>query len=40
MDIRPIRTDEDHAEALAEIERLWDHLWIACCSLPGRLRHE
>lgn len=23
MDIRPIRTDEDHAEALAEIERLW-----------------
>lgn len=23
MDIRPIRTDEDHAEALVEIERLW-----------------
>ena len=23
MDIRPIRTDQDHAEALAEIERLW-----------------
>src|SRR5689334_13679962 len=23
MDIRPIRTDEDHAAALAEIERLW-----------------
>ena len=23
MDIRPIRSDEDHAEALAEIERLW-----------------
>ncbi len=24
MDIRPIRTDEDHARALAEIEALWD----------------
>jgi len=23
MDILPIRTDEDHAEALVEIERLW-----------------
>ncbi len=23
MDIRPIRTDEDHASALREIERLW-----------------
>src|SRR5215210_3529960 len=23
MDIRPIRTDEDHAAALREIERLW-----------------
>ena len=23
MTIRPIRTDSDHAEALAEIERLW-----------------
>ena len=23
MDIRPIQTDEDHAVALAEIERLW-----------------
>lgn len=23
MDIRPIRSDEDHAEALAEIECLW-----------------
>lgn len=23
MEIRPIRTDEDHAAALAEIERLW-----------------
>jgi HTH-type transcriptional regulator/antitoxin HigA len=23
MDIRPIRSEEDHAEALAEIERLW-----------------
>ena len=23
MDIRPIRTDEDHSAALAEIERLW-----------------
>jgi HTH-type transcriptional regulator/antitoxin HigA len=23
MDIRPIRTDEDHATALTEIERLW-----------------
>ena len=23
MDIRPIRTDEDHREALQEIERLW-----------------
>ena len=23
MDIRPIRSDEDHAAALAEIERLW-----------------
>lgn len=23
MDIRPIRTDRDHADALAEIERLW-----------------
>jgi HTH-type transcriptional regulator / antitoxin HigA len=23
MDIRPIRNDEDHAEALREIERLW-----------------
>ena len=23
MDIRPIRTDEDHRAALAEIERLW-----------------
>lgn len=24
MSIRPIRTDADHAAALAEIERLWD----------------
>ncbi len=24
MDIRPIRSDDDHREALAEIERLWD----------------
>ena len=24
MDIRPIRTDEDHRAALAEIERLWN----------------
>jgi HTH-type transcriptional regulator/antitoxin HigA len=24
MDIRPIRTDEDHRAALAEIETLWD----------------
>lgn len=24
MDIRPIRTDEDHRRALGEIERLWD----------------
>ena len=23
MDIRPIRTDEDHKAALAEIDRLW-----------------
>jgi HTH-type transcriptional regulator/antitoxin HigA len=23
MDIRPIRSDEDHAAALEEIERLW-----------------
>ena len=23
MDIKPIRSDEDHREALAEIERLW-----------------
>jgi HTH-type transcriptional regulator/antitoxin HigA len=23
LDIHPIRSDEDHAEALAEIERLW-----------------
>src|ERR1700704_2119820 len=23
MDIRPIRTDEDHGSALAEIEKLW-----------------
>jgi HTH-type transcriptional regulator/antitoxin HigA len=23
MDIRPIRTDEDHTAALAEVERLW-----------------
>lgn len=23
MDIRPIRTDEDHAVAIAEVERLW-----------------
>ena len=23
MDIRPIRTDDDHSRALAEIERLW-----------------
>ena len=23
MDIRPIRTDDDHAAALKEIERLW-----------------
>lgn len=23
MNIRPIRTDKDHAQALAEIERLW-----------------
>lgn len=23
MDIRPIRTDKDHTQALAEIERLW-----------------
>ncbi len=23
MDIRPIRTDEDHRAALAEIEALW-----------------
>lgn len=25
MDIRPIRTDEDHRAALAEIERLWNY---------------
>ena len=24
MDIRPIRTEADHADALREIERLWD----------------
>jgi HTH-type transcriptional regulator / antitoxin HigA len=24
MDIRPIRTDEDHRATLAEIEKLWD----------------
>jgi HTH-type transcriptional regulator / antitoxin HigA len=24
MDIQPIRNDEDHRAALAEIERLWD----------------
>jgi HTH-type transcriptional regulator/antitoxin HigA len=24
MDIRPIRTDEDHRAALTEIEKLWD----------------
>ena len=24
MDIRPIRTDDDHARALTEIEALWD----------------
>jgi antitoxin component HigA of HigAB toxin-antitoxin module len=24
MDIRPIRTDEDHRAALVEIEKLWD----------------
>lgn len=23
MDVRPIRSDADHAEALAEVERLW-----------------
>lgn len=26
MDIRPIRTHEDHQEALAELRRLWDHV--------------
>lgn len=25
MEIRPIRTDEDHRAALKEIERLWDY---------------
>ncbi len=25
MDIRPIRTDDDHREALKEIERLWSY---------------
>ena len=25
MEIRPIRTDDDHREALREIERLWDY---------------
>jgi HTH-type transcriptional regulator / antitoxin HigA len=24
MDIQPIRNDEDHRAALAEVERLWD----------------
>ena len=23
MDIRPIRNDQDHSDAVAEIERLW-----------------
>jgi HTH-type transcriptional regulator/antitoxin HigA len=26
MEIRPIRTDEDHAAALKEIEELWDNV--------------
>lgn len=24
MDLKPIRTEAEHAEALADIERLWD----------------
>jgi HTH-type transcriptional regulator / antitoxin HigA len=33
MDIRPIRNDDDHARALAEIERLWD-------AEPGTPEHD
>ena len=30
MDVRPIRTDEDHTAALAEIERLWGAEIASC----------
>lgn len=33
FDIKPIRTDEDHAAAVAEIERLWD-------AQPGTSEHD
>jgi HTH-type transcriptional regulator / antitoxin HigA len=31
--VKPIRTDEDHAEAVAEIERLWS-------AEPGTIEHD
>ena len=31
--VKPIRTDEDHAEAIAEIERLWS-------AEPGTIEHD
>lgn len=31
--VKPIRTDEDHAEAIAEIERLWS-------AEPGTVEHD
>lgn len=33
MDIKPIHTDDDHAAAMAEIERLWD-------AEPGTPEHD
>ena len=32
-DIKPIRNDEDHAAAVAEIEKLWD-------AAPGTQEHD
>src|SRR5215472_11985978 len=33
MELRPLRNDHDHAEALAEIERLWN-------AVPGTPEHD
>jgi len=33
MELRPLRNDQDHARALAEIERLWS-------AAPGTLEHD